>query len=44
VRGIMGEVQTFSLEDLENVIDKYIREDNAAMIYWHHAMNNWDFF
>ncbi len=40
----MGEFQNFILEDSENVIDKYIREDNAAMIYWHHANKNWDYF
>ena len=40
----MGEFQNFILEDSENVIDKYIRDDNAAMIYWHHANKNWDYF
>ena len=40
----MDEVQTFTLENLENVIDNYIKEQNAAMIYWHHAINNWDYF
>ncbi len=40
----MDEVQTFTLENLENVINNYIKEQNAAMIYWHHAINNWDYF
>jgi len=39
----MEEYQTLSLEQLEKVIDGYIREHNAAMIYWHHNLNNWDY-
>ena len=39
----MGEVQTFTLENLENVIDKYIKQENAAMIYWNHSQEIWNY-
>lgn len=39
----MGEVQTFTLENLENVIDKYIKQENAAMIYWNHGQEQWNY-
>ena len=39
----MDEVQTFTLENLENVIDNYIKEQNAAMIYWNHGQEQWNY-
>jgi hypothetical protein len=39
----MDEVQTFTLENLENVIDNYIKEQNAAMIYWNHGQEKWNY-
>ena len=38
----MDETQTLSLKPLENIIDGYIREQNAAMSYWHHQDKIWD--
>jgi hypothetical protein len=39
----MDEVQTFTLDNLENVIDNYIKEQNAAMIYWNHGQEQWNY-
>jgi hypothetical protein len=39
----MEEVQTFTLENLENVIDQYIKQENAAMIYWNHGQEVWNY-
>ena len=33
--------ETFCLRLMENLIDRYIRENNAAMIYFHHGLNDW---
>ncbi len=39
----MDETQTLSLEPLENGIDGYVKEKNAAMIYWHHQHKIWEY-
>ena len=39
----MDEIETLSLEPHENMIDAYVREKNAAMIYWHHQQKIWDY-
>ena len=39
----MDETQMLSVEPLENIINGYIREQNAAMIYWHHQHMVWDY-
>ncbi len=39
----MDEIETHSLEQHENVIDAWVREKDAAMIYWHHQQKIWDY-
>lgn len=39
----MGDTTTLSLEESENQIDEYIREYNAALIFWHHGDCTWKF-
>ena len=39
----MDDIETHSLEPHENVIDAWVREKNAAMIYWHHQHKIWDY-
>ncbi len=39
----MDDIETHSLELHENVIDAYVREKNAAMIYWHHQQKIWTY-
>ena len=40
----MPKLHTYSLEQLENDIDEYIREHDAAMIYWHHQQDKFVFY
>ena len=40
---IMDEIQTHSLEQHENVIDAWVKEKNATMIYWHHGIKIWEY-
>ena len=40
---IMDEIQTNSLEQHENVIDAWVKEKNATMIYWHHGIKIWEY-
>ena len=32
-----------SLEQHENVIDAWVKEKDAAVIYWHHFLKVWDY-
>ncbi len=40
----MPKLHTYSLEQLENDIDEYIREHDAAMIYCHHQQDIFVFY
>ena len=40
---MLDATETFCLKLMENLIDRYIRENNAAMIYFHHGLNDWDY-
>ena len=37
------DTETLCLKLVENLIDRYIREHDAAMIYWNHSLNDWDY-
>ena len=39
----MDEIETPSLEQHENVIDAWVKEKNATMIYWHHGIKIWEY-
>ena len=39
----MDEIETPSLEQHENVIDAWVKEKNAIMIYWHHGIKIWEY-
>ena len=39
----MDEIETPSLKQHENVIDAWVKEKNATMIYWHHQQKIWDY-
>lgn len=41
--GIMDAIETQSLEQHENVIDAWVKEKDAVMIYWHHFLKVWDY-
>ena len=38
----MDALNTQSLEQHENVIDAWVREKDAAVIYWHHGLKIWE--
>ena len=39
----MDKIETPSLEQHENVIDAWVKEKNATMIYWHHVIKIWEY-
>ena len=39
----MDAIETQSLEQHENVIDAWVKEKDAVMIYWHHFHKVWDY-
>ena len=39
----MDTIDTHSLEQHENVIDAWVKEKDAAVIYWHHYLKVWDY-
>ena len=39
----MDAIETQSLEQHENVINAWVREKDAAVIYWHHFLKVWDY-
>ena len=39
----MDAIETHSLEQHENVIDAWVKEKDAAVIYWHHFLKVWDY-
>ena len=39
----MDAIETQSLEQNENVIDAWVKEKDAVMIYWHHFLKVWDY-
>ena len=39
----MDDIETNSFEQHENIIDVWVREKNAVMIYWLHQQKIWDY-
>ena len=39
----MDAIETHSLEQHENIIDAWVREKDAVVIYWHHGLKIWDY-
>ena len=39
----MDKIETPSLEQHENIIDAWVKEKNATVIYWHHGIKIWEY-